>query len=115
MTRTKRRLIAVTLAVMGVLAVAPSASAFVVRTQGRYPGTATHPVTYLFDGDDPFDQAYWVQANARTVNENYTYRGVWQYTCIMHRLLKFTPGHYDPNSGVLYPDSWAVDQRTGWD
>ena len=83
-----------------------------VHPSGSYPGTATMPQTWLFDGDDPFDFAYWVQPNARTVYENYTYRKDWQRLCVQHRLWEFTPSRFEPDTGIRYPDRWTVDSRT---
>ena len=57
------------LALCALMMAASPAGAVSVHPSGSYPGTATMPQTWLFDGDDPFDFAYWVQPNARTVYE----------------------------------------------
>jgi hypothetical protein len=94
---------------------ASTAGAVTPHKSGSYPGTATTPQTSLFDGTDPFDYGYWVQPNARTVNENYTYRNDWQWVCVRHRLLEFTPSRYESITGILYPDRWTVDKQTAWE
>jgi hypothetical protein len=101
-------------ALCALMIAASPAGALTVHRSGSYPGTATTPQTWLFDGNDPFDYAYYVQSNARTVNQNYTYRNAWQWVCVQHRLWEFTPSHYDSNTGILYPDTWTVASRTAW-
>jgi hypothetical protein len=112
-----RVLLALTLALCALMMAASPASAVTAHKSGSYPGTATTPQTWLFDGSDPFDFAYWIQPNARTVNENNTYRNAWQWVCVRHRLREYTPPRYESSNGILfvYDEKWTVASQTPWE
>ncbi len=111
--RAKRLLLVLSVLGCALAATASPAVAVTVHPSGPYPGTATRPQTWLFDGSDPFDYAYYVQPNARTVYESPRYPGSWQWVCVQHRMWNYTPASY--SGGIVYPAKWSIDSRTPWE
>jgi hypothetical protein len=93
---------------------AGTADAYVVHKSGAYSGSATVPPVFVtgptsnctatgcsFDSN----KGYFTD-QARTVFENPTYSGSWQWVCVTHRLWEYHPRTFSSNP------SWTVARQS---
>ena len=125
-SRLAKGMLAASVLIFLVLTSTGIANAAVVRTTGRYAGTATVPSVLV---EKPYagscdstgcsfsiDDAGHITSRARTIYENGNYGASWQYVCVTHRLWRYSPGYW---SGAVYTyGSWHLEvssgSRCGW-
>ena len=117
--RLRRLLLLPVLVVLALTGVGGPAFGYSVSSTGSYPGKATVPVAQLTPPVSTCNSTStqctidlggpYLTSSARTIYENPTYGKSYQYVCITHRLLRWTPPTF--SLGVLLSTGgWVVDQ-----